>query len=306
MPSELRFCRNCGYRLGEGAAEYTETVRFQNGHHPVVARATAGHEPLVTSYGLSSGAIAGQQAKQCAIRKRKISGMTWMFITLLAFFLVAGVFTALFAPRRSFNTVGIVAPAPPRSFFGVDGFESTDGGVTFDDVEPPDSPADKAGLIGGDIITSYDGQPVDDEDRISELLKSTPIGKTVDVVYLRDGETQTTKITTISREDGDKLAKAFASRPEGKGFFGYDNGRRVEIEGTKLFGVQLGRINQSRPADLAGIKADDIVIQFGDTPIRTDEEFRSRIARALPYSTVEVVVYRGTEKLKIPVKLGKQ
>src|SRR3989442_2850938 len=30
MPRELRFCRNCGFRLGEGPAEYTETVRFQN------------------------------------------------------------------------------------------------------------------------------------------------------------------------------------------------------------------------------------------------------------------------------------
>ena len=30
MPRELRFCRNCGFRLGEGSAEYTETVRFQN------------------------------------------------------------------------------------------------------------------------------------------------------------------------------------------------------------------------------------------------------------------------------------
>ena len=28
MPREMRFCRACGSRLGEGPAEYTETVRF--------------------------------------------------------------------------------------------------------------------------------------------------------------------------------------------------------------------------------------------------------------------------------------
>src|SRR2546427_2401604 len=28
MPREMRFCRSCGNRLGEGPAEYTETVRF--------------------------------------------------------------------------------------------------------------------------------------------------------------------------------------------------------------------------------------------------------------------------------------
>ena len=30
MPKEMRFCRSCGNRLGEGPAEYTETVRFPN------------------------------------------------------------------------------------------------------------------------------------------------------------------------------------------------------------------------------------------------------------------------------------
>ena len=28
MPQGMRFCRACGHRLGEGSAEYTETVRF--------------------------------------------------------------------------------------------------------------------------------------------------------------------------------------------------------------------------------------------------------------------------------------
>jgi hypothetical protein len=31
-----------------------------------------------------------------------------------------------------------------------------------------------------------------------------------------------------------------------------------------------------------------------------------RVRRALPYSTVKVVVMRGEEKLEIPVKIGKQ
>ncbi len=305
MPSGLRFCRNCGYRLGEGAAEYTETVRFPNGQHPAGVRPTAGHDPLVTSYGLSSAGVTAQSGK-CLARKRKVSGMTWIFLSLLGFFLVAGVFTALFAPRRAFNPPGIVQSATPRSFFGVDGFEDSEAGVTFDDVEPPDSPADKAGLIGGDIIKTYDGQNVEDADRMGELLRNTPVGKTVDVVYVRDGETKTTKLTTISRDDGDRLAKAFERRPEGKGYLGYNGGERVEVEGTKLFGVQLKRVEPSRPADLFGLKPDDIIVQFGDTPIRTDEELRARIRRTLPYTTVDITVYRGTEKLKIPVKLGRQ
>jgi len=308
MPRGLRFCRNCGFRLGEGTAEYTETVRFQNGHHAVAAgiRPTGEQQPLVTSYGLS-GATIPQPAGPLTRRRRKMSGVTWIFLGLLLFFLTAGVFTALRSPaRRDFGGVGTVSVPAPRSFFGVSGFTDTEGGVTFESVEPPGSPADKAGLVGGDVITSFDGQTVDDEDRMTELLRETPTGKSVEVVYIRDGQSKTTKLTTISRQDGDKLGSAFRNRPEGQGFFGYDNGRRVEIPGTNIFGVQLGEIRQSRPADLAGVKVGDIVIEFDGVPIRTADELESRIQRALPYSTVTVVVMRGTEKLEIPVKMGKQ
>jgi serine protease Do len=237
--------------------------------------------------------------------------MTWIFLALLGFFLTAGIFTALFSPvRRGFNGAGFTAAPPPapRSYVGVDGFDSTDGGVTFDNVEPAGSPADKAGLVGGDVITTFDGKEVADDDVMTGLLKSTPVGKTVDVVYIRDGETKTTKLTTVSKEDFDKLVRAFDKRPEGKGQFGYDQGdaKRVAIPGTKIFGVQLGNILQSRPADLAGVKKGDVVTMFGETPIRTPEELESRIQRALPYSTVTVVVMRGTEEIKIPVKLGKK
>jgi S1-C subfamily serine protease len=66
------------------------------------------------------------------------------------------------------------------------------------------------------------------------------------------------------------------------------------------------KIIKSRPADLAGIKEGDIIIQFDGTPIRTPEELSSRVIRAIPYSTIKVVVMRGTENLEIPVKMGKQ
>jgi serine protease Do len=234
--------------------------------------------------------------------------MTWMFLGLLIFFIAAGAFTAIITPLRRGINVGIVKMVSPRSYVGVNSFDTTDGGVTFDDVEPPGGPADKAGLVGGDVITTFDGQVVHDEDQIRDLLGQTPIGKTVDVVFIRDGETKTTKMTTVSKEEFDRLVKDFRVRPEGKGQFGYetDDSERVPIPGTKIFGVRLDQISQSRPADLAGIKKGDIVTEFNGVPIRTPEELHSQVLRALPYSTVRVVVLRGTEQLEIPVKMGKQ
>lgn len=286
MPSELRFCRNCGFRLGEGVAEYTEAVRFDGSHAGIPAVA----------------APSGVTRK----RRRKLSGMTWIFMGLLAFFVCAAAFTAMVTPFRP--RVQITTPVAPRSYVGVNEFETTEGGVTFDNVEAPDVPSDKAGLVGGDIITSFDGQPVREEDEMMDLLKRTPIGKTVDVVFIRDGETKTTKLTTISKEEYDYLIRAFQNRPEGRPRLGYNDNdvERVEIPGTNLHGVKLNSIESSRPADLAGVKEGDIVIAVNEIPIRTRGEFVSRVARAIPYSTINLTVIRGEEKLTIPVKVGRR
>jgi S1-C subfamily serine protease len=73
-----------------------------------------------------------------------------------------------------------------------------------------------------------------------------------------------------------------------------------------MFGVRLDGIQQSRPADLAGVKTGDVVIEFDGIPIRTPEELLSRVRRALPYSTINLVVMRNGERVEIPVKMGKQ
>jgi S1-C subfamily serine protease len=49
-----------------------------------------------------------------------------------------------------------------------------------------------------------------------------------------------------------------------------------------------------------------VVIEFDKVPIRTKEELTSRIRRAIPYSTIPVVVMRGNERLELPVKMGRQ
>jgi len=227
--------------------------------------------------------------------------MAWVFVALLVFFVGAAAFTAILSPARQRGRagVGFVAPPTVKSYFGVDGFDTADDnvGVTFDRVEAPNTPADKAGLVGGDIITKVDGQDIRDEDQMSELMERTPIGKTIDIEFLRDGEKKTTKLTTISEDENRRLTGLFEKRPEGRALFGYDNDNvdLVEIPGTKLKGVKFGRITRNGPADLAGVKSGDIVVEFEKIPIRSKGELLMRVRRALPYSTVNLVVYRGAE-----------
>jgi S1-C subfamily serine protease len=280
MPSELRFCRNCGFRLGEGSADLAGSGR------------------------VGSGAVAGPAGKKKS--RRKMSGMAWVFVGLLIFFIGAAAFTAVISPMR--EHVSSIKVNEKKSYTGVDNWKNVEvgPGVTFDAVSLPGGPADKAGLVGGDVIVNFDHQFVQNEDAMNKLMANTPVGKTVDIEYIRDGQPHKTQLTTISEDDFERMQDEFNHRKEGRATFGYSTGdaERVEVPGMKLFGVKLGDLTPSRAADIAGVKEGDIVIEFDGVPIRTADELYMRVRRALPYSTIKLVVMRNGEKLEIPVKLG--
>lgn len=303
MPKEMRFCRSCGNRLGEGPAEYTETVRLPYGTAGANGQFNAQYAPGMAAP-MTRQTSSGYPSPR---RRLGFTGMTWIWIILAIFFAGGGLMSA-FIKRSGRNIPRLSAPAASRSYFGIDGFHDADGGASFDYVSPPGGPADKAGLVGGDIITSFDGHPVRDEGEMMTLLRQTPIGKTVEVIYTRDGDFHNTQLTTISKEKLDQLTEAFSNRPEGQGRFGFDDGdaKTVPITGTKISGVQLGDISANLPADMAGIKEGDIVIEFDGVPIRTSDELTYRVRRVIPYTPVKVVVMRAGERLEFMVKIGKR
>src|ERR1051325_8746417 len=78
MPREMRFCRNCGNRLGEGPAEYTETVRLPN------AAGRPASDPFAPAY-------AAPLVQQPYKKRRRFTGMTWLIIAIVTLFLMGGV-----------------------------------------------------------------------------------------------------------------------------------------------------------------------------------------------------------------------
>ena len=57
------------------------------------------------------------------------------------------------------------------------------------------SPADKAGLKEGDIITKVNGEVVDAENQLASRLSKYGVGDTVEITYVRDGKEAKTKVT---------------------------------------------------------------------------------------------------------------
>lgn len=62
------------------------------------------------------------------------------------------------------------------------------------------APADKAGLLKGDVIVGYNGSPVSNPDQLIELVQETGIGSQVEIQFIRNGETKAAVVTIEAKK----------------------------------------------------------------------------------------------------------
>jgi hypothetical protein len=303
MPG-MRFCRTCGFRLGEGLAEYTETVRL-NGM-PLMSP-QPGAQTLRTPAAATTSLSAPATRMRSLSRRRYCGGgwrmgwLSWVFIALL----ISGVTGGgkfLNSVIRSAPRFRVSVPLMSRSFLGVDDFDYVRGEGVMLDAVLPGTPAHFAGLRDGDLIQRFDGKAINSEDEMRDTLRRTPVGKTVEVVYTRDGTARTTMLKTIAPGDYDQQAFLPSG---GTGYWGVDDLERVPATGADAYGVRLGRVLRNQPADIAGLQRSDIIVSFNGDPVRTTTGLRSYIDHATPGSTVSVGVVRDGQRVEVPVKMGK-
>ena len=120
---------------------------------------------------------------------------------------------------------GSAARAPkPYAFLGVS-TEADDKGARVSEVSD-DSPASKAGLKSGDIITAVAGKPVSGPDELVKQVRAHKPGEEVDIAYLRDGKKKSTRIKLAERS-----VETFEFRaPEFEAFGQMPDMRQFELE----------------------------------------------------------------------------
>jgi len=67
----------------------------------------------------------------------------------------------------------------------------------------PDSPADRAGIQRGDVITRLGSSSVESHDQLAEIVRQSPSGRRMDVQVVRGGNRQSLTVTLASRDDTD-------------------------------------------------------------------------------------------------------
>lgn len=307
MVQGMRFCRNCGFRLGEGLAEYVETVRL--GAAPTMTPPVHAAATMSTRGGATNALAAAATRAVARPRGRSCGrgGMRWVGWVVLAMVISAasGGVSAL-RRGRGFSLppgIRINIPVAQRSFIGVDDFDYVRGEGVMLEAVLPGTPAHFAGLRDGDLIQRFDGKTISSEEDMRDTLCRTPVGKTVEVAFTRDGATRTTMLKTVSPGDYDK--QAFLPTDGSTGYWGVSSLERVAVPGGNAYGVRLGSVSANRPADIAGLRRGDIVVSFNGDPVRTKAGLSSYIDHATPGSTVSVGVVRDGQRTEVPVKMGR-
>lgn len=165
------------------------------------------------------------------------------------------------------------------------------GKLTVGDVNPM-SPAALAGFKPGDVIVSAAGQDMRHPDSLQDLLLGRAPGETVEFNILRDG-----KPLVVS------AALAGASRPLKLG------SRRVVI-GAQLRdvtggeGAVIDEIFPGMPADRAGLKAGDVIVECDNIPITARQSLTDALFGRDPGETVKMMAKRAGKLEEIHVTLA--
>lgn len=141
------------------------------------------------------------------------------------------------------------------------------------------SPAEKAGIRSGDIVTSYDGINVNckiDEDLpvFNRLILSTPVGKKVTIAALRDGEKITFELTTVARgraQDDDSELKVWGITARNLTHMSALELELPDPNGVFVSTVRTGgACNQAKPALTYG----DIIKDVDNQPVENIGQLR--------------------------------
>ncbi len=165
------------------------------------------------------------------------------------------------------------------------------------------SPADGAGLRGGDLVTAIDGQPVESTQEFIAAISGRGPGAWVELDTWRRGtERRVTVRLERFPEDGARL------RDVKLGWAGIEALEvplqlREQWGGSEESGVLIGAVTPGGPAERSGVRPGDLVLAVDGAPVGSLPDLTMRIARVGDGAKVELALSRQGLELTVDVLL---
>ena len=157
----------------------------------------------------------------------------------------------------------------------------------------------------GDIITAFDGAEVKDSRDLVRRVADTDVGKAVEIVVLREGESLTLSITLGRREAAEGEASPASApataEPTQKTVLGMTLEALSDDLRGKLGlpaaaqGLVVGAIDPAADAAAKGLQAGDVITEAGQQKVATISEFETRIdeAKQAGRKSILLLIRRG-------------
>jgi serine protease Do len=151
-------------------------------------------------------------------------------------------------------------------------------GVLVGDVSPG-SPADKAGLKSGDVITQFDGQAIQDASQLKLRVAETAPDSKVPVIVNRNGEDKTFAVT-LGNAPENKVAKGNETNGTGRkealagvGVTDLDQNTRSELKVPgNVQGAVISQVTPDSPAYEAGLRTGDVITELNHQPVKNAQD----------------------------------
>ena len=171
-----------------------------------------------------------------------------------------------------------------------------------------DSPADKAGLTSGDILTEFDGKKVDAPQDLQKIVAVTTPGKGVPVKVWRDKGEKSLEIKI--GETPEETAQATEPGGKGKSLLGLDArpltpeiARQLNLRTTE--GVVVARVDEDSPAAEAGLQRGDVIREVNRQRVRSIQDFERATQGLKGGDRVTVLLQRGPQSLYVAFSVAK-
>jgi serine protease Do len=166
------------------------------------------------------------------------------------------------------------------------------------------SPAAKAKLERGNIITTYDGQPVTNPMQLRMLVAGTTPGTTVPLTLLKDGRPRDVAVTV--GELPKEVARAGRNGLEGDHALA---GIAVEPapgdqSGRKITGMRVNKVDPESPAATTGLRPGDIIREINRKPVKSVQDFERLAGQLGPKDQALLLVSRGNATLFLSISPG--